>query len=157
MKKSIVGDEVVSLKIQKSQARFKRIKNEGPDTGIGFYFLALEVTALKGAVLVPLSIASGKKVAGFVYQIEGTGAGTLSKASVEVRGEGVTQVTLGTLLFAKIPEGKKAVFRIQIETRGKIGKEYTVLIHQLNYKQSPTDARYKKFSGEIRTRTLEFK
>ncbi len=157
MKKTIEGDGFVSMKIVKSQARFKRIKKDGPDVGVGFYFLVLEVTAVKGSVLVPLSIASGKKTTGFVYQIEGTGTGSLSEASVEVRGEEVTQVTLGTLLYAKIPEGNVATFRIQVEIRGKIGKEYSVLIHQLNYKLSPTDARYKKFASEIRTRTLSFK
>jgi hypothetical protein len=115
------------------------------------------VTSKQGEVYVPLSIASGKKVTGFVYQIEGTGVGSLATANVEGKGVGVTQVTLGTLRYAKIPLEKTASFRIQVEMKGKIGKEYSALIHQINYKLSATDARYKKFLGGVSTRTLEFR
>lgn len=158
MKKVINADEYISVRVEKSQARFKRIKKpEGADVGIGYYFLILDVTAHKGTVHVPLSIVSGKKTTGFIYQIEGTGTGSLSTAEVKVQGEGVTQVTLGTLLYAKIPEGKTGSFRVQVGIRGKIGKEYIVIIHQINYKLSPTDARYKKLVGGVSSRALEFR
>jgi hypothetical protein len=158
MKKSMNGDEYIGVAIEKSQARFTRTKNsEGPDKSVGSYFLILEVMSKKGTVHIPLSIASGKKVTGFMYQIEGTSTGSLSTAEVSARGEGVMQVTLGTLRYVKIPEGKIASFRIQVEIKGKIGKEYTVVIHQINYKLNTTDARYKKFTGGVRSRTLEFK
>lgn len=158
MKKAFSGDEYMSVVVTKSQARFKRIKNpKGADSGVGYFFMIVDVTPKAGEVLIPLSIASGKKVTGFIYQIEGTGAGALSTAHVEARGVGVIQVTLGTLHFVKIPEGNTASFRIQVEMKGKVGKEYSVLIHQINYKLSATDARYKKFVGGVRSRTLEFR
>jgi hypothetical protein len=119
--------------------------------------MILDVTSKQGEVYVPLSIASGKKVTGFVYQIEGTGVGSLATADVEGKGAGVTQVTLGTLRYAKILQEKTASFRIQVDMKGKIGKEYSVLIHQINYKLSASDARYKKFVGGVRTLSLEFK
>jgi hypothetical protein len=158
MKKAFSEDEFISLVVTKSQARFKRIKNpKGADTGVGYFFMIVDVTAKAGEVLVPLSIASGKKTTGFMYQIEGTGAGALSTAEVSARGAGVTQVTLGTLHFVKIPEGATASFRVQVEIKGKIGKEYSVLFHQINYKLSASDVRYKKFVGGVRSRTLEFR
>jgi hypothetical protein len=158
MTKTISADEYINVTISKSQAHFKRIRNpKGADVAIGNYFLIIDVTSKKGAIHIPLSISSGKKVTGFIYQIEGTATGSLSTAEVEARGDGVTKVTLGTLLYCKIPEGKTASFRIQVGIKGKIGKEYTVVIHQINYKLNPTDARYKKFQGGVSTRTLEFK
>ena len=152
------ADEFIRIKVAKSQARFTRVKNpKGADTGIGEYFLIVEVTPHTDTVYVPLSIASGKKVTGFVYQIEGTAAGLISKASVTARGEGVTQVTLGTILYCKIPPSKKAEFRIQIEIKGKIGKTYKVVINQINYKLNTSDARYKRYTQGVSTRPLEFK
>jgi hypothetical protein len=158
MKKGISGDDFLYIAIDKAQTRFERIKNpQGADKGVGHYLLVVDVTSKKGTVHIPLSIASGKKVTGFMYQIEGTATGSLSTAQVSARGEGVTQVTLGTLRYVKIPEGKTASFRIQVEIKGKIGNEYLVVIHQINYKLNATDARYKKFLGGVSTRTLEFK
>jgi hypothetical protein len=158
MKKTFSGDEYIEVVVTKSQARFKRIKNpKGADHGEGHFFMILDVTSKQGEVYVPLSIASGKKVTGFVYQIEGTGVGSLATADVEGKGAGVTQVTLGTLRYAKILQEKTASFRIQVDMKGKIGKEYSVLIHQINYKLSASDARYKKFVGGVRTLSLEFK
>jgi hypothetical protein len=158
MTKTISGDEYINVTISKSQVHFKRVKNpKGADQGIGNYFMLLDVTSKKGTVLIPVSIASSKKVTGFAYQIEGTATGSLSTAEVSVRGDGVTQVTLGTLLYCKIEEEETASFRAQVEIKGKIGKEYTVVIHQINYKLNATDARYKKFTGTVSSRTLEFK
>jgi hypothetical protein len=156
MKKVIGADEHIALRIEKSQAHFKRIKNsDGPDVCIGSYFLLIDVIAQKGDVLIPLSIASSKKAAGFMYQIEGTGTSSLGTA--EVKAQGATTITLGTLRFIKIGAGKTAQFRVQVEIKGKLGKEYTVVIHQINYKLNATDARYKKFTGGVSSKTLEFR
>ncbi len=158
MKKIVSTDENLAIAIAKSQARFERIKNpKGADAGVGHFLLILEVTAKERLAFLPLSISSGKKTTGFIYQIEGTGAGALSTASVEVRGTGVTQVTLGTLEYAKIEVGKTATFRLQIEMKGKIGKEYSVLVHQINYKLAATDARYKKYQGSVASKKISFR
>jgi hypothetical protein len=157
MKKVKSIDEYLSVRISKTQARFKRIKNpKGADVGLGHYFLLLAVTATKETVYVPLSISSGKKVSGFMYQIEGTATGTLATADVSLHENSATQVTLGTLLYAKIDAGKTATFRIQVDIKGKIGKRYTIQIYQISYKSNPSDARYKKFLEGVYTRTLAF-
>jgi hypothetical protein len=158
MTKAINADPYIKVKTKKSQARFKRIKNpKGADTAIGNFLVEVEVTATQAEVYLPISIASGKKITGFMYQIEGTATGAISTASVESRGEGVTQVTVGTILYCKIPAGKTATFRIKLEIKGKVGKMYQVLINQINYKLSPTDARYKRFFGGVSTKKIEFR
>lgn len=152
------GDEYIRIAIEKSQARFTRIKNpKGADTGVGEYLLLLKITAKTNTVYVPLSLASGKKVTGFIYQIEGTASGALSKATVFASGEGVALITLGTIQYVQIPLSKTALFRIQIEIKGKIGKTYKVVLNHINYKLQPTDARYKKFVEGVASRPLEFK
>jgi hypothetical protein len=152
------ADEFLKVRIQKSQARFKRVRDpEGPDAGIGEFFLLVDITALREAVYIPISIASGKKPTGFVYQIEGTGAGSLSTADISCRGAQVTQVTWGTILYAKIPSGKTATFRVLVEMKGKIGKAYTVAINRINYRFDPSDARYQKYEQEVRSKTLTFR
>ena len=149
------GDGYIYCEIQKSQARFKRIRNpEGPDSGVGNFFLLLDITALEKAVHIPISIASSKKPTVFVYQIEGTAEGDISTTDISCRGEGVSKVTLGTLLYAKIPPGKTAAFRIQVEMKGKPGKEYKIVLNRVNYKLDASDARYKKFETAIGTKIL---
>jgi hypothetical protein len=150
------GDTSLVVRLEKKQERFKRIRLPGPDQGVGEFFLLLTITALKEDVYIPLSIASGKKPTGFVYQIEGTGQGTISTTDISASGDGVTQITLGTLLYAKIPRGKTATFRILVEMKGIAGKSYAVVINQISYKHAPTDARYQKFLTDIRTDTLKF-
>jgi hypothetical protein len=158
MKKAINADQYIAVRVQKAQTRFTRIKNpKGADTGTGLFFMIVDITAHTEAVFVPLTIASGKKVTGFIYQVEGTATGALSTTDIAVRGEGVTQVVLGTLLYSKIPKGSTASFRIQVAIKGKVGKEYSVFIHQINYKLNPADARYKKYTGGVRTPVLKFK
>lgn len=147
----------ITVKVQKKQARFKRIREvSGPDVGAGEFFLLIEVTAGKEAVYVPLSIASGKKPTGFVYQIEGSKEGALVTTDLSCSGASITKVTLGTLLYAKIPAAKTATFRILIEIRGKIGGEYGVVINRMHYKFDPSDARYQKFESEIPSKFLKF-
>jgi hypothetical protein len=151
------GDEHLYCKLQESQARFKRIHNpEENDTGLGEFFLLLDIIALQETVYVPLSIASGKKPTGFVYQIEGTAEGDISTTDISCRGEEVTEITLGTLLYTKIPQGKTATFRILVEMKGNPGKEYKIVINKINYKLDPSDARYKKFDTAIGTKVLKF-
>lgn len=155
--KPVVPEVALKVQVQKKQARFKRVReSKGPDSGIGEFFLLLQVTALKNDVYIPLSIASGKKPTGFVYQIEGTKEGTISTTSISCTGAGVTQITLGTILYCKIPAGKTAIFRILIEMRGKAGSEYSVTITRIHYKHDPSVARYEKFSETISGQRLRF-
>jgi hypothetical protein len=150
-------DEHINIKVQKSQSRFKRVKNtDGADQGIGNYFLALDITAKKETIYLPISIASGKKPTGFVYQIEGTSEGKIVTTDISCRGEGITQIRIGTVLYCKIPVGVTALFRIQNEIKGKIGKTYKIVITRLNYKLDPNAARYKQFITEINSDNLRF-
>lgn len=146
----------ISVRVGKSQARFKRIRGPGPDAGIGEFFFLIDITALEEAVYVPLSIASGKKPTGFVYQIEGTAKGEIMTTDISVGGTGVTQVTLGTILYAKVPKGKTAIFRILVEMRGRAGGTYGVVVNRIHYKATPSDARYMKFSEELRSKSIKF-
>lgn len=148
----------VRMKVAKSQSRFTRIRKEDEkDVGIGAFLLVVEVTAPQESIYLPLSIASGKKPAGFVYQIEGTGEGSIATASVEARGESITLVTLGSIRYCKIPLGKKGTFRLQIQIRGSVGKTYMIVINRVHFKLNPEDARYKKSQKPLRTRPLQFK
>ena len=149
------GDGHIHCEVQKTQARSKEIHNpDGPNRILGEFFLALNVTALQETVYIPISIASGKKPTGLVYQIEGTAEGVISTTDISCRGEGVSQVTLGTILYAKIPHGKTATFRILVEMNGKTGKEYKIVINRVNYKLDISGARYKKFDTTIGTEIL---
>jgi hypothetical protein len=154
---TVSGDAFITVKVQKSQSRFKRIKNPGEkDTGQGDFFLLLDITATNEAVYIPLSIASGKKIVGFIYHIEGTGEGTIYTTDISCSGDGVTKITLGTLLYAKIPAGHTASFRLSIKIMGKTSKEYRVAINQISYKLDPSDARYKKLDTDISTKSVKF-
>jgi hypothetical protein len=150
--------DVIQVNVKKSQAHFRRIRVvDAPDVGVGKYFIVIDITAVSQDVYIPISIASGKKVTGFVYQIEGTEKGSISTTDLSCDGDGVTQVTLGTIVYGKIPVGKTASFRIQIEIRGRVNHFYKIVINCINYKLSPTAARYEKFLKEISTKNLKFK
>ncbi|HVU80022.1 MAG TPA: hypothetical protein VHD37_01520 [Candidatus Paceibacterota bacterium] len=150
------GDGHIFCTVQESQARLKRVHNPGGnDTGIGEFFIALDIIALQETVYVPISIASGKKPTGFVYQIEGTGEGSISTTDISCRGDGVSDITLGTLLYAKIPQGKTATFRISIQMKGNPSREYRILINRISYKLNPSDARYKKLDTALATKVLK--
>ena len=143
--------------VKESKRSFKRIdRPEGPDQVLGTFSFIVDITAASGDIFIPLSIASGKKPTGFVYQIEGTAEGEIVTTAISCRGDGVTQITLGTLLYCKIPSGMTATFRIRIEIRGKVGKSYRVVIHQLHYKRNTSEARYLKYSSDISTKMLKF-
>ena len=148
----------IEIRVQKRQARFKRIRNpQGSDAGVGEFFFLIEITAISQVVYIPLSVASGKKPTGFVYQIEGTGEGTIATTDISCSGDKVTQVLLGTIAYCKIPAGKTATFRLLIEMRGEVGKEYSIVINRIHYKLDPSDARYKRFEEAIRGSTLKFR
>lgn len=150
-------DDYLEVKRTKSDSRFERVrKKDEPDKAVGHYLLKLDITAKAQTVYIPLSIASGKKQTGFIYQIEGTGESSIVTAQVKSRGEGITQVTLGTIVYAKIPPQKTAEFTIQVEIRGRVGKVYKFLIHRINYKLAVTDARYNQYLKEIPSDTLKF-
>lgn len=146
----------LTLHLKKKQERFRRLRGpEESGVGIGEFFFLIEASAPLQDVYLPISIASGKKPAGFVYQIEGTTEGALSTTDISCSGEGTTQITLGTLLYCKIPKGKTATFRILVEIRGRVGKEYKVVISKVHYKHSTSDARYQKLEEEIRSDALK--
>ena len=150
-------DEFIEVKRQKNQARFERIKRKGEvDKAVGHYFISLDITAKKQVVYIPLSIASGKKPTGFGYQIEGTGEGEIAQADVECRGEGVTQVTLGTVVYAKVPAQKVGTFRITVTIRGRLGKTYKLILYRINYKLSVTDARYQQYLKQMDSEQVKF-
>jgi hypothetical protein len=142
----------IEVKVKKTQARFERVKKKGAeDKALGKFFLEIHILAKQEEVFIPLSVASGKKVAGFMYQIEGTGTGTIASTEIKVLGEGIKQVTVGTLVYAKIPKGKIASFKIQAVIRGKFGKEYQLAFTRLNYKLSVTDVRYEQYLKTMTT------
>lgn len=143
-------DEYITVKVKKDQARFERVKVEGAkDKAFGDFLIVIEITAKKSDVLIPLSISSSQKPTGFMYFIEGTGEGSVSKADVTVRGDGVTQITVGTLNYVKIPTTKTATFRILTTIKGKAGKTYKIIINRINYKLTLDDARYQQYLKPI--------
>lgn len=150
-------DDYVDVKVKNRHAFFQRIKQEGTKSkDTGDFFLEVNVTSKQGDVYVPVSIASGKKQAGFMYQIEGTAPGIIFTAGVKVRGEGVSQVTLGTILYAKIPAGKTAGFEIRVTIRGKRGMRYKIVITRFNYKLNLSETRYRQYLKEMYSKEISF-
>lgn len=146
------------VRVSKSQARFTRVRDpRGPDEGIGDFFMLIEVTARIDAVCIPISIASGKKPAGFVYQIEGTGESSISTTEIACTGEGVTQIVSGTIRYAQIRKGKTATFRIRVMMRGKVGKEYAIIFERLHWKKQVSDARYERYLDPAKSKILKFR
>lgn len=146
----------IEVKVKKNQARFERIKLEDAvDKVIGKFYLEIDITAKQEDVYIPLSIASGKKTAGFMYQIEGTAEGKIATADIKIRGEKVSQVTVGTLLYAKIPAGKTASFEIHAAIRGTFGKAYKIVFTRVNYKLNLADARYQQYLKEIHSKSIK--
>lgn len=149
------------VRISKSQERFKRARDvDNNGSGMGHFSLHLAVTALTETVYIPLSISSGKKPTGFVYQIEGTGESGIVTTDIslrDVKKSGITQILLGTIAYVEIPKGMTALLHVVIDMRGRVGKEYAIAITQIKYKHHPSDARYQKYVEEIRTATLAFR
>src|SRR3989338_3519072 len=150
-------DAYIDVKVKKNQARFQRIKQKGvEDKAFGKFYIEINITAKQADVFVPMSVASGKKAAGFMYQIEGTAEGSIVTTEIKVRGEGLSQVTVGTLLYAKIPAGKTASFQIQATIRGSFGKTYKIVFPRLNYKLQLADARYQQYLKAISSNSVKF-
>ena len=150
-------DDYITVKVKKNQARFQRIKKKGEeDKAVGKFYIEIDITAKQKEVFFPISIASGKKAMGFMYQIEGTAPGSIVTTDIKVRGDGISQVTLGTLLYAKIPTGKTASFHIQAVIQGKFGKQYKIVFARLNYKLHLTDMRYQQYLKEVHSDSVLF-
>jgi hypothetical protein len=150
-------DPYIGVKVGKSQARFERVKQKGvEDKAVGKFYIEIDITAKDSDVYVPLSVASGKKVAGFMYQIEGTAEGTIVTTDIKVRGEGLSQITVGTLLYAKVPAIKTGSFQIQAEIRGGFGKTYKIVFTRLNYKLQLADTRYQQYLKAIPSKSVKF-
>ena len=150
-------DTYISVAVKKNQARFERVKKKGvEDKAVGKFYLEIIITAKQFEVYVPISIASGKKVAGFMYQIEGEAEGSLMTADVKLKGKGVSQVTLGTLQYAKIPAGLAATFEIRASIVGAFGKAYKLVFTRLNYKRHLTEVRYQQYLKEISSEKVTF-
>ncbi len=150
-------DAYIEVKVQKKQARFERVRQKDvEDKATGKFFIVVDITAKQESVFIPMSIASGKKTAGFMYHIEGTGAGSILATDIQVRGEGVSQVTVGTLLYAKIPTSKTASFRIQVSIRGSFAKTYKIVFPRINYKLLLTEHLYHQYLKEIHSESVKF-
>ena len=158
MKTPANGDGHVFFKVKESKAFFvKERDTAGKIVSHGQFTLYLDIIALQQTLYIPTSLASGKKPTGFVYQIEGTAPGQIHTTEVTCKGDGIAQVTLGTLLYTKVPQGKTASFKIFVDMKGSLNKTYKVIINRINYKLDPSDARYKKFDVEISSKPVTFK
>ena len=150
-------DPYIDVKVKKNQARFQRVKQKGvEDKAFGKFYIEIDIAAKQTEIFVPMSVASGKKTAGFMYQIEGTAEGSIVTTEIKVRGDGLSQVTVGTLLYAKIPAGKTASFQIQATIRGSFGKTYKIVFTRLNYKLQLADARYQQYLKAISSNSVKF-
>jgi hypothetical protein len=150
-------DQYIEVRLKKKQARFVRIKRkEADDRAIGKFYVEVAITAEQAPIFVPLSLASGKKTAGFMYHIEGGSAASILKTDIQVRGDGVSQITVGTLLFAKLPTGSTATFRIQVEIEGGFGKTYALTFTRVHYKLALADVRYQQYLKEFHSGSVVF-
>lgn len=150
-------DPYIEVVVKKNQARFERVKKRGvADRALGHFFIRIELLAEQTDVFVPLSIATGKRVAGMMYHIEGTDTASPERSELTVRGEGVAQVTLGTLVFAKVPSVSRATFEARVTIAGSLAKTYRLIFTRLNYKLALTDARYRQYRKEIRSEVVKF-
>jgi hypothetical protein len=148
----------ITIVRKKSQEYFYTIKNkkESDDFGLGKFLLRFELTARAETLYIPISIASGRKSAGFIYHIEGTAEGA-STATITCKGNDIVTVTSGSISYSKIPAGKTALFTIMAEVTGVEGKFYKIVLSRINYKINPNDLRYKRFLTEIASTELRFR
>ncbi len=157
MNTPIPKESEILVKVREAKESTRRIPNpDGPDPVLGKFWFIIDIKAPVRDLYVPVSIASGKKPTGFSYQIEGTVPGAIKSTDIECRGEGITQITHGTILYCKIPAGLTATFKIRVEMRGALSKAYRILIYQIQYKHNPTDARYQKLPQDIRSKMQKF-
>lgn len=117
----------------------------------------IEITAKKFDVFIPLHSFWQETRGLYVPNRKVPGKGKIATADVTVRGDGVSQVTLGTLLYTKVPTGKTALFRIQATIRGKLkGQTYQVTINRINYKLTLSDVRYQQYLKPIMSDSVKF-
>lgn len=158
MKTPLQGDPGIFVKVVDLEESVRRVPDPlKQDSVHGKFWFTIAITATGKEVYIPLSVASGKKLAGFMYQIEGTAPGAIKSTHIEVKGDDVLQVTHGTIQYVKIPAGKTATFKIRIEMRGVLNKTYGISLYQIQYKWSPADARYQKVAQAIRSKMEKFK
>jgi hypothetical protein len=155
--KPVITEPAISVRIRKTNAHFRRMREGGVEFGAGKFFLLIDITAIKEDIFIPISIASGKKPTGFIYEIVGTKAGMISTTDISCEGKEISQITLGTILYCKIPATKTGTFRIIVETRGKIGGVYNIVINRINFKHDPSDARYGKFVEDLSSESVKFR
>jgi hypothetical protein len=150
-------DEYLSVRLTGTKFRFTRTKVEdGPDKAVGEFRIILELTTKRAPISIPLSIASGKTVAGFMYQIEGTGESSIASASVSLRTRGLTQTSIGTLRYATLPAGQKSELELTVTVRGKVGRQYQIVLNRINYKLTPADPRYQQYLKPLASKSQRF-
>lgn len=151
-------DGFITIEIGETNAYFNKIRNPkgSDDFGLGKFYLLVNVTAGKELLYIPVSVASGRKSTGFIYQIEGT-ASSVADAEITLKSKDVMTVTSGSISYAKIPAGKTATFKVLAEVTAPLRKEYRLVISRINYKLNPSDLRYKRFVTEIGSEVLKFR
>lgn len=151
----------MTVRVVRTQSHFYKDKlprqEEYTGKGLGTYFLLFEITAGSDALYIPISIATGRKSAGFLYVVEGTGVGVPTVALMEKGGKDVTTVTSGSIVYTKIPAGKTGTFVLNGEIIGETERSYRIVLSTISYKTNPNDFRYKKFQTTIATDNLEFR
>lgn len=155
--KVLTNDENLEIDLQDWNSNLDRVSNpKGPDTNIARYYVRLDIRATKYTLYIPVSIASGKKSTGFIYQIEGTGEANAS-ATIDSQGKNTTRVTFGSIEYCKIPPGQVASFKIITKVKGKRPKQYKFVLSRINYKLNPNDSRYKRVLTEISTDFIQLR
>lgn len=150
-------DSFLGVKVGGTKLKFVRTKVEtGPDKAVGEFHFTLELQAKLTPLYIPLSIASGKTVAGFMYQIEGNGESSVASGSVEVRTRGLTQVSVGTLKYLVVPKGKSAEVDLVVSVRGKVGRTYRIVVNRINYKLATADPRYQQYLKPLGSKSMRF-
>lgn len=154
-KKAEGVDEYIAVTTSLNQAHADVVRQRGvADKFFGKFLIGLAITAKQTHVFIPLSVASGKKTAGFMYHIEGTAEGSIVSAEVRVRGKGVSQVKVGTLLYAKVLAGTMVSCELRITIKGSEKKTYSITITRINYKTQLSDTRYHQYLKEISSRNV---
>lgn len=149
----------VGVSLKKSTGSFKKLNNEdgSDDSGEGKYMLQIAVAAGSDDLYIPVSIATGRKSNGLIYQVEGSERAE-STATVSCSGENSVVVTSGSLSYCKVPKGMTVSFKVLVSVVGELKEEYRVVLGHINYKLNPSDLRYKKFLlKDIRTKLLKFR
>ncbi len=151
----------MSVRVVRTQMHFYKDKlprqAEYVGKGLGTYFLLFEITAGPDALFIPISIATGRKSAGFLYVVEGGGVGIPTALIQDKGGKEISIVTSGSIVYTKIPPGKTASFVLNAEIVGELERSYKLMVNTISYKTNPNDYRYKKFQSDLGTETLTFR